>query len=146
VDDRGTALYRSLVLADGSITVAVDLHRPQGLKHRAIHHGRCGLPQDPESISVCVDALLKAADKAVMRALQPDRSGEGMRSEHHGRPTWQVPGDLEGERQDAASVARHEPEHHLRERAYFLWEREGRPEGRAHEFWDRARQEEARAA
>ena len=41
---------------------------------------------------------------------------------------------------------RHEYEQHLRERAYFLWEREGRPEGHAHEFWERACQEEARAA
>jgi hypothetical protein len=146
MDDRGTALYRSVVVADDSITVAVDLHRHQGSEHRTIHRGRCGLPRPPEPISVCVDALLKAADEAVVRPLQPDRSGEGKRSEHHGRPVWQVPDDPEGERQDAASVARHEPEYHLRERAYFLWEREGRPEGRAHEFWDRARQEEARTA
>ena len=28
-------------------------------------------------------------------------------------------------------------EHHLRERAYILWEQEGRPEGRADEYWCR---------
>jgi hypothetical protein len=44
------------------------------------------------------------------------------------------------------SDPRHEVEHHLRERAYFLWEREGRPEGLAHEFWERACREEAMAA
>jgi hypothetical protein len=146
MDDRGTALYRSVIVADGSITVAVDLHRCQGSAPRTIHRSRYGLPQDPEPISVRVDALLKAADEAVVKALQPDRGGEGVGSEHHGRPAWQVHGDPEGERHDAALVGGHEPEHHLRERAYFLWEREGRPEGRAHEFWYRARQEEARAA
>ena len=30
-----------------------------------------------------------------------------------------------------------------RERAYFLWEQEGRPEGRANEHWHAARQSEA---
>jgi hypothetical protein len=40
----------------------------------------------------------------------------------------------------------YEFEHHLRERAYFLWEREGRPEGHAHEFWERACREQAMAA
>lgn len=29
-------------------------------------------------------------------------------------------------------------EHAIRERAYFLWEEEGRPEGRALEHWRRA--------
>jgi hypothetical protein len=29
-------------------------------------------------------------------------------------------------------------EQSVRDRAYFLWEREGRPEGRADEFWHRA--------
>ncbi len=27
----------------------------------------------------------------------------------------------------------------IRERAYFLWQKEGCPEGREHEFWERAR-------
>jgi Protein of unknown function (DUF2934) len=34
-------------------------------------------------------------------------------------------------------------ERRTRERAYFLWEQEGRPEGRAEAHWDAARQEEA---
>jgi hypothetical protein len=32
-----------------------------------------------------------------------------------------------------------ELEQRIRERAYFLWQEEGCPEGRAEEFWDRAR-------
>ena len=37
-------------------------------------------------------------------------------------------------------------ERRVRERAYLMWEREGRPEGRAEEFWERARELEAMAA
>jgi hypothetical protein len=29
----------------------------------------------------------------------------------------------------------------VRDRAYFIWEREGRPEGRAHDHWYRATRE-----
>jgi hypothetical protein len=31
----------------------------------------------------------------------------------------------------------------IRERAYFLWEAEGRPEGRADDYWERARELDA---
>jgi hypothetical protein len=34
----------------------------------------------------------------------------------------------------------------VRERAYFLWERAGRPVGRADEFWQQAVDEDARVA
>lgn len=39
-----------------------------------------------------------------------------------------------------------ELEQRIRERAYFIWLAEGRPEGRSTEFWDRARALEAGAA
>ena len=42
--------------------------------------------------------------------------------------------------------AQDDPERRIRERAYALWERAGRPDGRADEFWQQARAEEARAA
>ena len=32
-----------------------------------------------------------------------------------------------------------DPQHRIRERAYALWEQEGRPEGRAEAHWDLAR-------
>ena len=35
-------------------------------------------------------------------------------------------------------------EHAIRERAYFIWEREGRPKGRAHDHWLSATIEDAR--
>jgi hypothetical protein len=36
-----------------------------------------------------------------------------------------------------------ETERRIRERAYFLWEQEGRVEGRADDYWERARQLDA---
>jgi hypothetical protein len=35
----------------------------------------------------------------------------------------------------------HEREVKIKERAYQIWEREGRPEGRQQEFWDQAERE-----
>lgn len=44
------------------------------------------------------------------------------------------------------SHPRLDPEMPIRERAYLLWERAGRPDGRADEFWVQAQRNEARAA
>jgi hypothetical protein len=40
------------------------------------------------------------------------------------------------------SDTRHDPERRTRERANFLWEQAGRPEGDARRFWEQARREE----
>jgi hypothetical protein len=40
----------------------------------------------------------------------------------------------------ATSFELAEEKKHVRERAYQLWEFEGRPEGRLDEYWDRARE------
>ena len=40
----------------------------------------------------------------------------------------------------------HNNEQSIRDRAYFIWEREGRPEGRAHDHWYRAAREAFRRA
>lgn len=46
-----------------------------------------------------------------------------------------------------SDARRGDPERRIRERAYHLWERAGRPDGRADAFWEQARrEEEARAA
>ncbi len=37
------------------------------------------------------------------------------------------------------SEAEQDLERRIRERAYALWEEDGRPEGRADEYWERAR-------
>ncbi len=39
------------------------------------------------------------------------------------------------------SASNEEFDQRVRERAYAMWEEAGRPEGRAEEFWERARQE-----
>ncbi len=39
----------------------------------------------------------------------------------------------------------HNSEQTIRDRAYFIWEREGRPEGRAQDHWKRALRERFRA-
>ncbi len=41
--------------------------------------------------------------------------------------------------------ADHTDEQTVRDRAYFIWEREGRPEGRANDHWERAVGEAFRA-
>ena len=41
---------------------------------------------------------------------------------------------------------RGDSEERTRERAYMLWQRAGSPEGRADEFWERVRRNEASAA
>ena len=49
--------------------------------------------------------------------------------------------DPESAEQDGdAAPARRAIEAHVRERAYFLWEAEGKPHGREDEYWHRARE------
>jgi hypothetical protein len=42
------------------------------------------------------------------------------------------------------SDTKHDNEQRVRDRAYFIWEREGRPEGRARHHWYRAIREASR--
>jgi hypothetical protein len=143
--DHGAALYRTLVVADGSITVAIEFYPGRGSVRRAIYRGRCDLPQDPEPTTERVHALLRAADEAVSKALHEDRSGAGVETAHE-RGSSRPASAPQSTQEAAAPAGAHDPEHYLRERAYFLWEREGRPEGRAQEFWERAHWEGVRAA
>jgi len=39
------------------------------------------------------------------------------------------------------SIDEKPPEDRIRERAYALWEEDGRPEGRSEDYWNRARAE-----
>jgi hypothetical protein len=103
------------------------------------------MPHDLVEAAEQVGALLKAADKAVAGTANAGGSGTGMAEEQE-RLSQRVSNPSPEEGRSGMSNPRHEYEHHLRERAYFLWEREGRPEGHAHEFWERACREEARAA
>jgi hypothetical protein len=75
--DQGGALYRSLVVAHGSIVVTVDLFPRRGTAPRTIHRGGCGLPRDPGETAERVCTLLRAADEVVARAANADRNGQG---------------------------------------------------------------------
>lgn len=129
------ALYRTLVVAEGEVAVMVELDPRHPAGARVLHRCRRGVPADPGEARGCVRALLAEADAAVARALAAMATGAAVTS----RPT--------PPRAAAPRPADDAAEHRVRERAYLLWEREGRPEGRAEEFWDHARrQEEPRVA
>ena len=48
--------------------------------------------------------------------------------------------DEPSEKQLVEHIANAEREQRIRERAYHLWEADGSPEGKADEYWHRARQ------
>ncbi len=120
VGDGGDALYRSLVLADGAITVTVELHSCRGSGPRTVHRGRCGLPSDPGEAAERVRLLLGAADRAASRAVEAPRGGEDAVGGHREPSPPRVPDDASGDEKHGGGVlaARHEREdRRLRERA-----------------------------
>ena len=71
----GTALYRSLVVADDAIAVAVEREPPSGAgAPRPLHRGRCGPPppDDARGVEERAAPLLAAADKAVAAVARGD--------------------------------------------------------------------------
>ena len=58
----------------------------------------------------------------------------------------QMPATTGPRREDGMPDKRGDSEERTRERAYMLWQRAGSPEGRADEFWEQARRDEASAA
>jgi Protein of unknown function (DUF2934) len=133
VGHQGDALYRTMTRADGLLSVAIELGPRLGSGPQSLCREQCSLPGAREQIAGRIRQLLAIADEKAVRALEAiARTRKGS---DHLRP---VPPSSKGH------LA---PEHRVRERAYYLWEREGRPEGRALEFWVRARrEEEAQAA
>jgi hypothetical protein len=120
--DDGDRLYRSLAFDGGAISVAVDLQAGSQSGLRPVHRGQCYLPRQSDEITKRIGLLFAAADEAAARAVS------AARQENRGQETvW-----------NAWARA----EHRIRERAYFLWEQSGRPQGRADEFWERARRAE----
>ena len=68
----GDALYRSLVVADDAIEVAVEREPPSGAgAPRPVHRGRCGPPppDDARGVEERAAPLLAAADAAAARAV-----------------------------------------------------------------------------
>lgn len=88
------------------------------------------------------DFLAKALEAAAHGQLVPDAELAGLTARMHqsrgGR--LQPSGDEIG----TMSETRLGLEQLVRERAYALWEQEGRPDGRAEEFWQRALDEHLR--
>jgi hypothetical protein len=142
--DDGGALYRSLIVVDSAATITVDLHPNHQSRPHPIHRSRCDVPNDPMEAAVYARTLLRVADEAVARALEA--RGEADMPEGRQRSPWYPAGTSRHEDRHSLPAVEDEHERHLRERAYFLWEREGRPEGHAHEFWERACREEAMTA
>ena len=144
LDDGGDALYRSIVVDEASIVVTVDLDQRHQPGMRLLHRIRGDLPPDRGQVGERVRELLAEADDQVRRAVtlmpQGARAAIGRAS-----PPLRASSRQKGGHDDVSGASR-DAEHRTRERAYLLWEREGRPEGRAEEFWAKAYQEEARAA
>jgi len=70
------ALYRTLVVAEGSATVVVELQAQHPPVTRTLHRGGCRLPPDTED-NEPIQRLLDMADEAACTALVPrdGRSG-----------------------------------------------------------------------
>ena len=115
--EGGDALYRSLVLADGAIAVTVELRSPRALETRTIHRGRCGLPPDPDQTAERVRLLLVVADKAVARAVEAERHGEGATVGNARPSSRRAPDATLCGRRGGVSAARHEHEERSREPA-----------------------------
>jgi hypothetical protein len=129
--DCGDALYRCLVIADGSVSIAIEFQRHGGVGARSIYRGRWDLPPADEDgdIAPRIRLLLAAADAAAAKATEATRQREG--ADRADGVRW---------REEMGDG----PERRIRERAYFLWLREGCPTGRDQEFWVQACLEEAR--
>lgn len=78
----------------------------------------------------------KALEAAAHGRLVPDAEINGLKAQmHHSRGGQMEP---YGDEISVSSETKLGLEQVVRERAYALWEQEGRPEGRADEFWNLA--------
>ena len=83
----GSALYRSLVVADDAIEVAVEREPPSGAgAPRPVHRGRCGPPppDDIRGLEERAAPLLAAADEAAARASAATAMAGGVGRTHPG--------------------------------------------------------------
>jgi hypothetical protein len=121
-------------VANGVVSVVIEAHSAKGAAPQIVHRAQCAASPDAGETAERVWRLLAASDATAsrtMEARQRPRHDEAVGPHFASR--------------HSAARAQIEPrlaEGRIRERAYFLWEREGRPFGRAEEFWERARQEE----
>lgn len=86
--------------------------------------------------------LAKALEAAAHGQIVPDSELSGLTARmHHSRGGRLQPS---GDEISTMSETRIGLEQLVRERAYALWEQEGRPDGRAEDFWQRALDEHLR--
>jgi hypothetical protein len=86
------ALYRTLVVADGSATVAVGLQPPHSTVMRTVHRDRCRLSPDAEDGDDPIRLLLSNVDEAVRAALTPP-AVKGSRRPEAAAPAQSAAGD-----------------------------------------------------
>jgi Protein of unknown function (DUF2934) len=96
----------------------------------------------PEVAADDAEYIAKALEAAAHGALVPDAELEGLTAKIHVSRGGQLAtyGDTAG----GESETKHSLEEEVRTHAYFLWEQEGRPLGRADEHWQRAQTEHFR--
>lgn len=100
--------------------------------------------EEQDGTPKAVDPEQEALKLAALLHLAPESEAEGLHARRHvGRGGQLTPyaDVLETRRQ-----MRERAERRIRERAYFLWLQDGRPEGRAEEHWHRAREMESEHA
>jgi hypothetical protein len=71
----GGALYRTLTVADGALTVAVDVQRHRGAEVRDLHRGHRDITRTADAESIT--GLLASADEAARAALARPVQGGG---------------------------------------------------------------------
>jgi hypothetical protein len=91
-----------------------------------------GLPDD--LVRACGEAMRRG--RILVAAWVEDRVAD------HAKSAYQEYGaeNVEARVAEMPTASGRDPDRRIRTLAYFLWEREGRPEGRDQEFWHRARQ------
>jgi hypothetical protein len=134
-------LYRTLALADGSVSVVIDLHPARGSGMQTVYRAQCEAAQDPGETAGRVWELLATSDGTATRVLENRRPARGKGAAGRQLPCAEERGAQRGGA-TAAQASSRLTERRIRERAYLLWEREGRPLGRSDEFWERAHQQE----
>src|ERR1700710_1978088 len=88
------------------------------------------------------DYQTKALEAAAHAQLVPDAELKSLTARMHiSRGGALAP---YGDNRNASSETREALEQAVRERAYFLWEVDGRPEGGADDYWQRARERQLR--
>jgi hypothetical protein len=107
------------------------------------HNRRLSLGLDPEQFAVAAGITVDALHE--YESTSPDHDFDLATAEHVGNALDRLEqvlpnSEAAGIEQVRSGQAGEDVEHALREAAYYLWENEGRPEGREQDHWYRASQ------